>query len=237
MQDLHLSWSQEAAAAPARLPRRYLLRTVTVLGVHFRRCGQFRCRLSSTAHIPHTAACTCAGRSCSTAANALALPPLPRQCSLVTEVRNLAYALSSTRAYAGTMLARLTHRPLAATAQLLAGAAAAAAPGQQQGRRQGQRQPEPPRAVHASGDGAAPGALPEGGVPPRPVEPGPDECCGRGCNDCVWTLYWEVGANGDHGLGQAGVRQALAGRQAGRVHTALCRCSSSSPCAAGYQAA
>ena len=25
----------------------------------------------------------------------------------------------------------------------------------------------------------------------RPVEPGPEECCGRGCAECVWTTYWD----------------------------------------------
>lgn len=25
-------------------------------------------------------------------------------------------------------------------------------------------------------------------MPPR--EPAPDECCGNGCMDCVWTQYW-----------------------------------------------
>lgn len=25
----------------------------------------------------------------------------------------------------------------------------------------------------------------------RPTEPEPDDCCGRGCAECVWTSYWE----------------------------------------------
>jgi hypothetical protein len=26
---------------------------------------------------------------------------------------------------------------------------------------------------------------------PRPTEPAPEECCGNGCERCVWTTYWE----------------------------------------------
>jgi len=26
---------------------------------------------------------------------------------------------------------------------------------------------------------------------PRPQEPSPDECCGRGCEECVWMTYWK----------------------------------------------
>lgn len=33
--------------------------------------------------------------------------------------------------------------------------------------------------------------LPNGDVLTRPTEPLPDECCGRGCAECVWTLYWD----------------------------------------------
>ena len=25
-------------------------------------------------------------------------------------------------------------------------------------------------------------------TPPR--EPAPEECCGKGCEECVWTVYW-----------------------------------------------
>lgn len=28
--------------------------------------------------------------------------------------------------------------------------------------------------------------------PPRPLEPSPDECCGRGCERCVYTYYEEA---------------------------------------------
>jgi hypothetical protein len=31
---------------------------------------------------------------------------------------------------------------------------------------------------------------PPPGPPPPP--PGPDECCGRGCTPCVWTVHWEA---------------------------------------------
>lgn len=23
-----------------------------------------------------------------------------------------------------------------------------------------------------------------------PTEPAPEECCGKGCEECVWTVYW-----------------------------------------------
>ncbi len=26
-------------------------------------------------------------------------------------------------------------------------------------------------------------------LPPRPMEPVPGECCGRGCENCVWVYY------------------------------------------------
>ena len=26
-------------------------------------------------------------------------------------------------------------------------------------------------------------------LPPRPVEPSPEECCGRGCENCVYVYY------------------------------------------------
>ena len=29
-------------------------------------------------------------------------------------------------------------------------------------------------------------------LPPRPLEPSPDECCGRGCERCVYTYYEEA---------------------------------------------
>ncbi|GLC36150.1 hypothetical protein PLESTB_001375100 [Pleodorina starrii] len=28
-------------------------------------------------------------------------------------------------------------------------------------------------------------------LPPKPNEPGPEECCQSGCNTCVWELYLE----------------------------------------------
>lgn len=34
-------------------------------------------------------------------------------------------------------------------------------------------------------------ALQDGVSLRRPTEPEPYECCGRGCEYCVWTLYWE----------------------------------------------
>ena len=44
------------------------------------------------------------------------------------------------------------------------------------------------RAAHA----VAPGG---GEVRPpaarRPAEPAPEDCCGKGCAECVWTVYWE----------------------------------------------
>lgn len=33
--------------------------------------------------------------------------------------------------------------------------------------------------------------LPNGTVLKRPSEPEPHECCGRGCEYCVWTNYWQ----------------------------------------------
>lgn len=33
--------------------------------------------------------------------------------------------------------------------------------------------------------------LPNGRRLKRPDEPSPGECCGKGCTDCVWTMYWE----------------------------------------------
>lgn len=36
----------------------------------------------------------------------------------------------------------------------------------------------------------------EGGAPQdapaKPEEPAPEECCGRGCEHCVWTVYWQA---------------------------------------------
>jgi hypothetical protein len=29
-------------------------------------------------------------------------------------------------------------------------------------------------------------------VQPRIVEPGENDCCGNGCSDCVWTVYWDA---------------------------------------------
>lgn len=34
-------------------------------------------------------------------------------------------------------------------------------------------------------------ALPDGATLQRPKEPEPHECCGRGCEFCVWTIYWQ----------------------------------------------
>ena len=27
-------------------------------------------------------------------------------------------------------------------------------------------------------------------LPGPPPEPGTEECCGKGCEECVWTVYW-----------------------------------------------
>lgn len=29
----------------------------------------------------------------------------------------------------------------------------------------------------------------------EPREPQPDECCGKGCVECVWTVYWDEMTN------------------------------------------
>jgi len=29
----------------------------------------------------------------------------------------------------------------------------------------------------------------------EPKEPHPDDCCGKGCVECVWTVYWEEMTN------------------------------------------
>lgn len=34
-------------------------------------------------------------------------------------------------------------------------------------------------------------SLPCGSSLGRPKEPDPEECCGRGCAECVWTIYWD----------------------------------------------
>lgn len=26
----------------------------------------------------------------------------------------------------------------------------------------------------------------------RPEEPGTEDCCGKGCTECVWTVFWEA---------------------------------------------
>ena len=26
----------------------------------------------------------------------------------------------------------------------------------------------------------------------RPEEPGMEDCCGKGCTECVWTVFWEA---------------------------------------------
>lgn len=31
---------------------------------------------------------------------------------------------------------------------------------------------------------------PDGELLLKPVEPAPEECCGRGCENCVWNDYW-----------------------------------------------
>jgi ATP-dependent RNA helicase DDX46/PRP5 len=51
------------------------------------------------------------------------------------------------------------------------------------------------RAAAWGARGLAAGAPPPPPPPPPgppPPPPGPDECCGRGCTSCVWTVHWEV---------------------------------------------
>jgi Oxidoreductase-like protein, N-terminal len=33
-------------------------------------------------------------------------------------------------------------------------------------------------------------APPNNSLPTPPIEPAPEECCGKGCEECVWTVYW-----------------------------------------------
>jgi len=40
-----------------------------------------------------------------------------------------------------------------------------------------------------------------------PVEPGENDCCGNGCQECVWTVYWDELAQHQ---GCAGVREQTA---------------------------
>jgi hypothetical protein len=50
-------------------------------------------------------------------------------------------------------------------------------------------------AADVSGDGAAASAQPHAppGLAP-PQEPGPEDCCNRGCANCVWEVYVEASA-------------------------------------------
>lgn len=34
--------------------------------------------------------------------------------------------------------------------------------------------------------------MPDGSITHKPQEPDPDECCGRGCVQCVWTTYTQA---------------------------------------------
>lgn len=43
------------------------------------------------------------------------------------------------------------------------------------------------RAAHAAAPGGGEGSHTAG---QPPAEPSPEDCCGKGCVECVWTLYW-----------------------------------------------
>jgi len=38
--------------------------------------------------------------------------------------------------------------------------------------------------------------------PTRPLEPDPEECCGQGCQNCVWTLYFDKLAEYEQALAE-----------------------------------
>ena len=62
------------------------------------------------------------------------------------------------------------------------------------------------------------------GVPPRPVPPRPDQCCGSGCPRCVYDLYDEALAEWDRVVAarapplQGAPALASAGRSSGAEH-------------------
>ena len=56
------------------------------------------------------------------------------------------------------------------------------------------RSPQPAGAAPAHSSSLAAAQAPpfeDAALPRVPEEPAPDECCGRGCAECVWTRYWE----------------------------------------------
>ena len=59
-------------------------------------------------------------------------------------------------------------------------------------------------AFEGDGAGASAGAG-------RPREPGPEECCGRGCETCVWSLYTHELAAWKRGEGREGRREEEGG--------------------------
>lgn len=49
---------------------------------------------------------------------------------------------------------------------------------------------------------AARHALPPPPLPQPPTEPEPFECCGNGCDYCVWTVYFEQLAEYEEALAE-----------------------------------